>query len=118
VCDALHWFASSSINAGKYVYEPWVAPQTIQVAVGCVLGRDYPKRTVVHDTIMKTNFDRMAAAYEEHKRLKAAAGANEEEDDDDDDVVGGNPFAPRSKAKVAKRKGDPVAAVGKRKASA
>lgn len=30
----------------KYLLEPWTAPQAVQEAAGCVIGRDYPERII------------------------------------------------------------------------
>jgi len=32
----------------KYIYEPWTAPKTAQIACGVVIGKDYPKPIVDH----------------------------------------------------------------------
>ena len=47
----------------QYIYEPWTAPKAVQEKVGCIIGRDYPRPIVDHDTIRKVNIERMAAAY-------------------------------------------------------
>ena len=55
----------------KYIYEPWTAPKDIQKKCGCIIGVDYPKPIVDHDTARKANISRMAAAY---ARRKGASG--------------------------------------------
>ncbi|KAG9408152.1 (6-4)DNA photolyase [Aphanomyces cochlioides] len=51
----------------KFVYEPWKAPKAVQSAAGCVLGKDYPKRIVVHEVVSKELTERMAAVYKTSK---------------------------------------------------
>jgi len=52
----------------QYLYEPWEAPKSVQEAAGCVVGKDYPKRIVIHENVLKTNIGRMAEAYKENKQ--------------------------------------------------
>lgn len=47
----------------EYIYEPWKAPRSIQERAGCIIGKDYPKPIVVHETVSKQNIQRMKAAY-------------------------------------------------------
>ncbi|XP_068096418.1 cryptochrome-1-like [Hyperolius riggenbachi] len=47
----------------EYIYEPWKAPRTVQERAGCIIGKDYPKPIVVHETVSKQNIQRMKSAY-------------------------------------------------------
>ena len=47
----------------EYIYEPWKAPLSVQKGCGCIIGQDYPKPIVDHDTIHKENIGKMKAAY-------------------------------------------------------
>lgn len=47
----------------EYIYEPWTAPLSVQEKANCVIGRDYPKPVVVHDSASKDCKRRMGAAY-------------------------------------------------------
>ena len=47
----------------EYIYEPWKAPMSVQKGVGCIIGEDYPKPIVDHDSIHKVNIQKMKAAY-------------------------------------------------------
>jgi cryptochrome len=47
----------------KFIYEPWKAPLSIQKSCGCIIGIDYPKRVVIHESVSKSNMDKMKAAY-------------------------------------------------------
>lgn len=50
----------------KYIYEPWTAPQSVQKAAGCVIGKDYPRPIVDHKVVVKTNITRMKKARADH----------------------------------------------------
>lgn len=61
----------------KYIYEPWTAPITMQMAAGCVIGKDYPAPIVDHTPTSKANMSRMKAAFDANKKRiadEAAAG--------------------------------------------
>ncbi len=47
----------------KYIYEPWLAPLSVQRAANCVIGTDYPAPIVDHAVASKANMSRMKAAY-------------------------------------------------------
>jgi cryptochrome len=51
----------------QYIYEPWTAPLSVQKAAKCIIGQDYPRPIVDHNTISKTNINRMKQAYESSK---------------------------------------------------
>lgn len=51
-----------------YIYEPWEAPLSVQKAAGCILGKDYPKRIVIHEEVRQKNITKMALAYKENKK--------------------------------------------------
>ncbi|XP_066565674.1 cryptochrome circadian regulator 5 [Amia ocellicauda] len=72
----------------QYIYEPWKAPRSIQERAGCIVGKDYPRPIVEHDTASKKNLQRMKLAYARR------SGTSEE---------------PESKGKAQKRKGVSVA---------
>ena len=61
----------------QYIYEPWMAPPSVQKTAKCIIGVDYPMRIVDHNVIHKKNIERMKQAYEMSKN-------NVAEDDDDD----------------------------------
>lgn len=58
----------------KYIYEPWTAPKAVQEKCGCIIGKDYPKPIVDHDTARKANIARMAAAYARRNEGKSKKG--------------------------------------------
>ena len=47
----------------KYIYEPWTAPEEMQRAARCVIGRDYPMPMVNHAEISQVNMERMKQVY-------------------------------------------------------
>jgi deoxyribodipyrimidine photo-lyase len=42
----------------EYLAEPWTMPTEVQVACGCVIGRDYPERIVDHAEARREAFER------------------------------------------------------------
>ena len=68
------WLPQLKNFPSKYIYEPWLCPIVDQKKAGCIIGIDYPKPIVEHDTVSKANMGRMAKAYEANK--KAASGAS------------------------------------------
>ncbi|XP_052894924.1 cryptochrome-2 [Anopheles moucheti] len=52
------------------IYEPWKANLETQKKLGCIIGKDYPHRIVVHEEISKVNVQRMSAAYKRNKAQK------------------------------------------------
>ncbi|XP_018420471.1 PREDICTED: cryptochrome-1-like [Nanorana parkeri] len=56
----------------EYIYEPWKAPRSVQERAGCIIGKDYPKPIVVHETVSKQNIQRMKAAYARRSGASAA----------------------------------------------
>ncbi|XP_029000458.1 cryptochrome circadian regulator 5 [Betta splendens] len=47
----------------EFIYEPWKAPRSVQLAAGCIVGKDYPRPIVQHEVVSKANIGRMKAAY-------------------------------------------------------
>lgn len=52
------------------IYEPWKASAIAQMQYKCVIGKDYPKRIVIHETIHKENLKKMSEAYKANKESK------------------------------------------------
>ncbi|GMI86119.1 UV REPAIR DEFECTIVE 3 [Hibiscus trionum] len=61
----------------EYIYEPWTAPLSVQTKAKCIIGRDYPKPVVSHDTASKECKKKMGEAYALNQRLN---GVVSEED--------------------------------------
>lgn len=53
----------------EYIYEPWTAPPSIQTKAKCIIGKDYPKPVVCHDSAIKECKRKLAEAYALNKRL-------------------------------------------------
>ncbi|KAK3026097.1 hypothetical protein RJ639_040769 [Escallonia herrerae] len=53
----------------EYIYEPWTAPLSIQTKAKCIVGKDYPKPVVSHDSASKECKRKLAEAYELNKKL-------------------------------------------------
>ncbi|XP_062153983.1 (6-4)DNA photolyase [Alnus glutinosa] len=54
----------------EYIYEPWTAPLSVQTKAKCIIGRDYPKPVVPHDSESKECRRKMAEAYTLNQKLK------------------------------------------------
>jgi len=51
----------------KYIYEPWKAPEEVQKAANCIIGKDYPQPVVDHATSWKQNVLRMRECHLKNK---------------------------------------------------
>ncbi|KAG4066065.1 hypothetical protein HA402_001312 [Bradysia odoriphaga] len=49
------------------IYEPWTATAAQQREYGCIIGKDYPQRIVIHEVVLKKNMAKMADAYQKHR---------------------------------------------------
>lgn len=61
----------------EYIYEPWSAPKSVQTKAGCIVGKDYPNRVVIHESVHKENIKKMAEAYKKNKESKLSEGDQE-----------------------------------------
>ncbi|XP_030634406.1 cryptochrome circadian regulator 4 [Chanos chanos] len=43
----------------KYIYEPWTAPEEVQLKAGCIIGKDYPLPMVDHVEVSQRNLTLM-----------------------------------------------------------
>ncbi|XP_024026150.1 (6-4)DNA photolyase [Morus notabilis] len=53
----------------EYIYEPWTAPLSVQTKAKCIIGKDYPRPVVSHDSASKECKRRMGEAYALNQRL-------------------------------------------------
>ncbi|KAJ8539212.1 hypothetical protein K7X08_013464 [Anisodus acutangulus] len=53
----------------EYIYEPWTAPISVQRKARCIIGVDYPKPVVSHDSASKECRMRLGEAYALNKTL-------------------------------------------------
>lgn len=58
----------------QYIHEPWNAPESVQRAAKCVIGKDYPLPMVNHLEVSQLNIERMKQVYQ---RLTQYRGAGE-----------------------------------------
>lgn len=49
----------------RYIHEPWNAPEAIQRAAKCVIGKDYPLPVVNHTVASRTNMERIKQVYQQ-----------------------------------------------------
>ncbi|KAK8514322.1 hypothetical protein V6N13_063216 [Hibiscus sabdariffa] len=61
----------------EYIYEPWTAPLSVQTKAKCIIGRDYPKPVVSHDSASKECRKRMGEAYALNQRLNGVVSEEE-----------------------------------------
>ncbi|XP_078403022.1 cryptochrome-1-like [Cetorhinus maximus] len=54
----------------KYIYDPWNAPNSVQVAAKCIIGVHYPKPMVIHAEASRLNIERMKQIYQQLSRYK------------------------------------------------
>lgn len=63
-----HYFPTLRRMPDKYIHEPWRAPRSVQIAAGCVIGKDCPEPVVEHATVYQQNEDRAHAERSEESR--------------------------------------------------
>ncbi|KAF2881718.1 hypothetical protein ILUMI_24453 [Ignelater luminosus] len=49
----------------QYIHEPWTAPESVQRASKCIIGKDYPLPIVNHALASRTNIQRMKQVYQQ-----------------------------------------------------
>ncbi|XP_051551160.1 cryptochrome-1-like isoform X2 [Myxocyprinus asiaticus] len=54
----------------KFIYDPWNAPEDVQIAAKCVIGVDYPKPMVNHAAASRLNIERMRQIYQQLSRYR------------------------------------------------
>ncbi|XP_067913060.1 cryptochrome-1-like isoform X3 [Heterodontus francisci] len=54
----------------KYIYDPWNAPTSVQVAAKCIIGVHYPKPMVIHAEASRINIERMKQIYQQLSRYR------------------------------------------------
>uniref|UniRef100_A0A6J0SX05 Cryptochrome-1-like n=1 Tax=Pogona vitticeps TaxID=103695 RepID=A0A6J0SX05_9SAUR len=52
-----------------YIYEPWTAPEAIQIEAGCIIGKDYPFPMVNHKEVSDRNLQLMKQVREEQHKI-------------------------------------------------
>lgn len=49
----------------RYIFEPWSAPESVQRAAHCIIGKDYPLPMVNHQEASRINMERMMQVYQQ-----------------------------------------------------
>ncbi|XP_059049198.1 cryptochrome-1-like [Achroia grisella] len=60
----------------RYIHEPWVAPESVQQAARCTIGRDYPLPIVNHEKVSQINIERIKLVYSQLAKYKPQATLN------------------------------------------
>lgn len=60
----------------KYIHEPWTAPEKVQQAAKCIIGRDYPVPMVNHQDVSHINLERMKQVYQQLSYYRGACKFN------------------------------------------
>ncbi|XP_022714865.1 (6-4)DNA photolyase isoform X3 [Durio zibethinus] len=87
----------------EYIYEPWTAPLSVQTKAKCIIGRDYPKPVVSHDSASKECRRKMREAYALNQKLKGLVSEEDLKklgsklDEDEDEGQEPNPRRKRQK---------------------
>ncbi|XP_076444483.1 cryptochrome-1-like [Babylonia areolata] len=58
----------------QYIYEPWTAPEGVQKASRCIIGKDYPLPMVDHAQVSQINMERMRQVYKMLLTSSSVAG--------------------------------------------
>ncbi|CAN8259209.1 unnamed protein product [Cochlearia groenlandica] len=58
----------------QYIYEPWTAPVSVQTKANCIVGKDYPKPMVLHDSASKECKRKMGETYALNKKMDGKVG--------------------------------------------
>lgn len=49
----------------RFIHEPWIAPDSVQRAAKCIVGKDYPLPMVNHVVASRINIQRMKQVYQQ-----------------------------------------------------
>ncbi|XP_073944067.1 cryptochrome-1-like [Choristoneura fumiferana] len=60
----------------KFVHEPWMAPESVQRAAQCIIGRDYPVPMVDHNRAAHINIQRLKQVYSLLAKYKPQVALN------------------------------------------
>uniref|UniRef100_A0A1J3II97 (6-4)DNA photolyase n=7 Tax=Noccaea caerulescens TaxID=107243 RepID=A0A1J3II97_NOCCA len=58
----------------QYIYEPWTAPLSVQTKAKCIVGKDYTKPMVLHDSASKECKRKMGETYALNKKMSGKVG--------------------------------------------
>lgn len=75
-CDCRRYLPILRDFPAKYIYDPWNAPEAVQVAAKCIVGVDYPKPIVNHAEASRLNIERMRQIYQQLSRYRGLSKTN------------------------------------------
>lgn len=58
-----------------YIHEPWLAPDNVQRAAKCIIGKDYSLPMVNHASASRVNIQRMKQVYQQLTNYKLMESA-------------------------------------------
>ncbi|XP_055698934.1 cryptochrome-1 isoform X2 [Phlebotomus papatasi] len=61
----------------KYIHEPWNAPESVQRAAKCIIGKEYPLPMVNHAVASRTNMERMKQVYQQLAKYRGTSGGED-----------------------------------------
>lgn len=71
LCFFRHYLPQLKAFPTQYIYEPWTAPEAVQKAAHCIIGKDYPLPMVDHTHVSRINMERMRQVYK-HLLLRSS----------------------------------------------
>lgn len=60
----------------QYIHEPWTAPEHVQRAAKCIVGKDYSLPMVNHAIASRINMQRMKQVYQQLSKYRAIDTVN------------------------------------------
>lgn len=60
----------------QYIHEPWTAPENVQRAAKCIIGKDYPLPMVNHASASRINIQRMKQVYQQLANYRTLENVN------------------------------------------
>ncbi|XP_015760654.1 PREDICTED: cryptochrome-2-like [Acropora digitifera] len=57
----------------KYIHAPWTAPENVQRAARCIIGKDYPRPIVDHHKVSTANLEKMRNVFKALLRYKESS---------------------------------------------
>lgn len=55
----------------RYIHEPWNAPESVQRAARCIIGKDYPLPMVNHAIASRANMERIKQVYQQLAKYRS-----------------------------------------------
>lgn len=58
----------------RYIHEPWNAPEAVQKAAKCIIGKEYSLPMVNHAVASRINIERMKQVYQQLSKYRGPGG--------------------------------------------